>query len=118
MSKFASKHNSALERPFTFEIPEEFKYTDLKSMAAKYGIKSPFVIHAIYINKKGHFGDQPVLATDNELVNAPHHLMECVNDILADAESINLINRGHVGFKIYTYDNKYGTNYALEWVDL
>ena len=118
MSKFAKKHNAALVRLFTFEAPEHFEYKSLADIAAEKGLDAIHKINAIYINKKGKYGDQPVLATDSELVNAPHHLLESVLDILEDAESVATINNGHAGFKIYSYENKHGTNYALEWADI
>lgn len=118
MSSFAKKHNTSLERLFPFEIPEHFEHADLADLVEIYGISETFKVNAIYINKKGKFGDQPVLATDNELVNAPHHLLDNCLSVLEDAESIALINNGHVGFKIYGYENKYGQQFSLEWVDL
>jgi len=116
MGTFAKKHNAGV-RLFLFDIPEHFTYKDLKQMAAEYGLKAEHKVNAIYINKKGLYGDQPVIATNNELVNAPHHMTEQVKEILADAESVNLVNGGYVGFKLYTYENKHGTQYAIEWID-
>lgn len=117
MSSFAKKHSTENAR-FTFEIPETFAYTDLKALAEKNSIETIYQVNALYINKKGKFGDSPVIVTNNELVNAPSHLTPVVLEVLKDGESIGLINSGHVGFKIYTYANSYGLNYALEWVDL
>jgi len=113
---FATKHN-ANTRLFLFELPNHFTYYDLQALAAKYGLDAQHKVNAIYVNKKGKYGDQPVIATNNELVNAPHYMMDQVNDILSDAESVNLINGGYVGFKLYTYENKYGQQFAIEWLD-
>lgn len=113
---FAKKHNTT--RNFPFEIPEYFEHKDLADLAEEYGIDEVHKINAIYINKKGKFGDQPVFATDGELVNVPHHHLSVVNDILQDAESIAIINNGHAGFKLYTYENKFGTQFAVEFVDI
>lgn len=117
MTSFASKHASNA-RLFLFDIPEHFTYKDLAKVAQEYGIGYPFKLKAIYINRKGKFGPQPVLATENELVNAPHHMMDGVNDILADAESVNMINDGVVGFKLYTYENSFGQQFGVEWIDI
>lgn len=114
---FAAKHNSKMNL-FTFEVPDSFEFATLKQLFESKGEKAIHKVNLIYINKKGKFGHQPVIATDSELVNAPHHLLENVLEALEDAESVNLINNGHVGFKIYTYENEYGTNYGLEWVDI
>jgi hypothetical protein len=117
MSTFAKKHNAGV-RLFLFDIPEHYTYKDLKQLASEHGLKADYKVNAIYINKKGMYGDQPVIATNEALVNAPHHMVEQVREILSDAESVNLINGGYVGFKLYTYENKYGTQYAIEWLDI
>lgn len=118
MSKFAGKHNPGITKLFHFEIPKGFEYVDFATMARKYGIDNPFKVNAIYINIKGKYGDQPVIATDNELVNAPHHLTDNAREIMSDGESVAMINDGVVGFYLYEYENKYGTQYSLEWCDL
>lgn len=114
---FSKKHNSG-GKIFDFEIPKGFKYQDLKQMVANYGGEQVHVVNALYVNTKGLFGDAPVIATDNELVNAPQHLIDVVKQVREDAESISMINNGVVGFKIYPYENKFGLCYGLEWVDL
>lgn len=116
MSTFAKKHNAGV-RLFLFDIPEHFTYKDLKQLATEHGLKAEHKVNAIYINKKGLYGDQPVIATNEALVNAPHHMLDGVKEILSDDESVNLINGGYVGFKLYTYENKHGTQYAIEWID-
>jgi len=115
---FANKHNAENTKLFTFEIPENFKYQDLKGLVAQYGADSVYKVNALYINTKGKYGDAPVIATDNELVNAPAHLLDVVLQIMDDGESISTINNGYAGFKIYPYKNKYGLCYGLEWVDV
>ena len=112
-----AKHNAAVVN-FTFETPKTHTYKDLAVIAKEYGVEAYHRVRAIYINKKGKYGAQPVLATDNELVNAPHHMVDAVREILEDGESISMINNGVAGFKLYTYENQHGTQYSIEWVDL
>lgn len=114
---FANKYNSN-GRLFDYDAPDTHEYTDLAGLVKQYGINAIYTVNAIYVNKKGKFGDTPVIATDNELVNAPQHLMNTVHEIFNDPDSISMINRKQVGFKVYEYTNKYGINYGLEWVDL
>ena len=115
---FSKKHNTSGYK-FSFEIPENFEYYDLKQLAKKHKtLDKNYRINAIYINRKGQFGPQAVLATDNELVNAPLHMTETFTDILSDSDSIGMIEAGVAGFKIYTYENKYGKQAGLEFVDL
>lgn len=117
MSSFANKHNSKANL-FTFQLPESFEFKTLKELFTVNGEKQVYKVNLIYVNKKGKFGSQPVIATDSELVNFPSHMTPTIEDIFEDAESISLINNGHVGFKIYTYENDYGLNYGVEWVDI
>lgn len=113
---FAKKHNT--EKLFTFEIPEGFVHKDLRDLVEENGIEKEYKINAIYINKKGKFGPQPVFATDNELVNIPHHMVDVCKEILEDGESVATINNGHAGFKLYEYENNYGQQLSVEFVDI
>ena len=117
MSKFASKHN-VKPNPFTYVTPETHLYAKPVDLVAANGIDCIYNLNAIYVNKKGIYGDEPVLVTDNELVNASTTLMDSINDILDDSESINLILDRKVGFKFYTYENKFGEQFGVSWCDL
>lgn len=116
--KFTEKHGSA-GKLFTFEIPENFEYTNLRDLANKNGLETVYQVNALYINTKGKYGDAPVIATNCELVNAPQHLTDTVKDVLKDGESLALINNGKVGFNIYEYLHpQHGVCYGLSWLDL
>lgn len=117
MKKFTEKHGSD-GKLFTFDIPENFEYTDLRGLVNKNGLEAVYQVNALYINTKGKYGDAPVIATNNELVNAPQHLTAVVKDVLKDGESLSLINNGKVGFNIYEYENQHGVCYGLNWLDL
>ncbi len=117
MSTFTKKHGSG-GKLFKFEIPENFGYVNLKELVDRNGLEPVYKINAFYINKKGKFGDAPVIATDNELVNAPQHLLDTVLEVMEDQASRLMVDDGKVGFKVYAYKNSYGENYAVEWVDL
>lgn len=116
-NSFASKH-STTAKLFSFEVPDHFEFIDLAGLVELNGIEKVYPVNAIYMNKKGKYGEQPTIITDAAMVNAPHHLTRVCKDVLADSESIGLINRGYVGFKIYSYENNFGTHYSLEWVDV
>ena len=113
---FAAKHNTR-PNPFTFETPETHTFTKPATLAVTNGLDHVYHLRAIYVNKGGQFGDEPVFITDDEMVNAPTHMMEMVNGILDDGESINLVNDGEVYFKLYEYKNKFGTQHGITWVD-
>lgn len=113
---FAKSHNKDIEPQFEFIIPDSHDYANLEALFNE----NPDQVHtvrAIYINE-GKYGEQPIIATDHALVNAPAHLMRSVRGILATPKSIKAIDQGLAGFKVYTYENKYGTNYSLKWVDV
>lgn len=115
---FAKKHNTTGYK-FSFEIPNNFEYYDLQQLAKKYKtLDKEYRINAVYINRKGKFGHQAVIVTDNELVNAPLHMTDTFKEILADSDSIGIIESGGAGFKIYAYENAYGKQAGLEFADL
>lgn len=113
---FANKHNPR-PNPFTYVTPDSHRYTKPATLAATNGLDEVYKLNAIYVNKKGQYGDEPVFVTDNELVNAPSHMMDTVNEILDDSESVNLILDGQVYFKIYEYKNAKGKQHGITWVD-
>lgn len=115
---FANKHNSENTKLFTFEIPSNFEYCNLAELVKEHGLDKVHKVNALFINTKGKFGDAPTIVTDTALVNAPQHLTETVKEIMKDGESVSTINNGHAGFKVYTYKNQFGDQYALEWVDI
>lgn len=113
---FANKHNVRVN-PFTYTTPETHQYAKPADLVRVNGLDAIYSLNAIYVNKKGQYGDEPVLVTNNELVNAPSSMMETINGILNDSESIHLINDGEVRFKFYEYTNKYGKQYGVTWLD-
>ena len=113
---FANKHNVRVN-PFTYETPETHTYAKPADLVRVNGLDAIYSLNAIYVNKKGMYGDEPVLVTNNELVNAPSSMMETINGILNDSESIHLINDGEVRFKFYEYTNKYGKQHGVTWLD-
>lgn len=113
---FANKHN-AKANPFTFATPDSHEYMKPADLVAQNGVDSVYKLNAIYVNKKGQFGDEPVFITDNEIVNAPSHMMETVNNILNDDESVKMIVDGKVTFKFYEYRNKKGDQVGITFLD-
>jgi hypothetical protein len=56
----------------------------------------------------------------NEVIKTslPGHLTEVVERMRSNEEDVQAINDGLAGFTIYTYENKYGTCYSVNWVDM
>lgn len=115
---FAKRFNTPTAT-FTFEMDgKDLPYTDLRTLAEQNGMEAVYQVKMLYINKGGRFGDAPCIVTPHNIVNAPHHMLDTVKEILTDTPSVNLINDGYVGFKLYSYKNKFGQQYAVEWVDI
>lgn len=114
---FAKKHNTK-PSPFTFVTPENHPFVKPADLVQQNGIDQTYLLRAMYINKGGQFGDEPVLLTDDFILNAPSHMVEKVSDIIDDGESTQLVNNGEVAFKLYEYSNKYGIQYGVTWVDV
>lgn len=113
----ASKYNRGHGKKFTFEIPKEFTYSSLHDLYNNNGADFVYDIRAMYINKKSKFGESPVIATSNELVNFPKHLTDTVKEMLTDSEVIDAINNHVFGFQIYTYTDGANVYYSVNWVD-
>lgn len=115
---FASKYNHAA---VSFIIrTNNPSYTTLVDLFNQYGAEKVYPFFAIYINRKGQYGPQAVLALNETLlVNLPQHKTEECEDMLKDEETVRDINAGKCGFKIYQYRTKSGrTGYSVDWVDV
>ena len=115
---FASKYSHATPL-FNVRIKEP-AYTSLADLFAEYGKDHVFPIAAIYINTKGMYGPQAVIAiNESTLVNLPSHLLKVCKDMIGDPEAVTSINEGHAGFKIYQYTGKNGhCGFSVDWVDI
>ena len=114
---FAKKHN-VKPSPFTFKTPEGHPYVKPIELANQNGIGTVYTIRAMYVNKGGKFGDEPVIVTDDFILNAPHHLVDTVREIIDDDESTQLINSGKAAFKFYSYANDKGSQLGVTWCDV
>ena len=114
---FAKKFNTA-KAQFTFEPNENTPFVKPSELVQTNGIDTVYTLKGCYLNKKGLYGNEPVLITDTHLVNAPTHFAETVENVLKDANAVKLINAGKVGFKFYQYENRYGVQHGIQWVDL
>ena len=117
--KFAEKYNK-FNALFDIDI-KDFEFMEGHEFIAKYG-DNVVKIDGLYINKKGKYDDHPIaiIADEKALLDLPSHMTDIVNEILQDAESINLIKKGLVGVKAHEYvDKKYHKHcVGYEWCDL
>ena len=114
---FAKKFNT-VKPSFDFKPSDDAPYIKPSELVQLNGLDTTYPLRACYINKKGLYGNEPVLITDTHLINAPTHFAETVENILKDENAVKLINAGKVGFKFYQYENRYGTQHGVQWVDL
>ena len=116
---FADKYNK-VNTIFDIDI-KDFEFMDGYGFFEKYG-DNVVKIDGLYINKKGLFKDHPVAIIESEkiLLDLPSHMTDTVNEVLRDAESINLIKKGLVGIKAHEYvDSKYHKRcIGFDWCDL
>ena len=114
---FANKYNQ--ERLFDIDS-SGFEYHKLEDIFTDES--EVFQVCGLYINTKGKFNEKsPVAATNEYYVNLPNHLLDVVEQILADKQAIKAINEGHVGFTIYPYEKNAFPDqhfYSVRWVDI
>lgn len=120
MTSFASKYNSGSQ----FDVDTEgYSYVSLSWLHSKYP-NNVFRVYAMYINTKGNYDPQPTFVINRALVNIPAHCTTTVDMILHDAESVEAIKRGEVGFRVYTYQSKnpkakkQQVCYSIRYVDI
>lgn len=111
-----NKYNTGTGYDYQTPKSHEFKslkelYTDETDERTRYSVKSMF------INTKGKYGDNPVIVTDQELVNIPEHMLETVQQMNQDQDVINLVNNDGAFFEIYEYENKWGVNYSIRFIE-
>lgn len=113
---FAKNYNT--DKKFTHTPSENAPYVKPLQLLEKYGEKKVYPIRALYTSNKGKFGTSASIACDGFLVNAPSHLVETIEQMLNDESAINAINAGIAGFQLYPYENKFGKQAGLTWVDI
>lgn len=113
----ANKYNKV--NLFDFTIPKDFEYRSLHDLFNDNGKDCVYEVRALYINKKSKFGESPIVATNQYLVNLPKHMTDTVKEMMRDEEFVNAVNSGTIGFTIYTYETKNRAElcYSVNWVD-
>lgn len=115
MASFAKRFNKGAR--FNFDS-QGLGYRTLAELYSEDGPDVVHMLHAIYINTKGKFADNPVFGTDGALVNIPAHMTDVCREIITDEDAIDDINAGRVGFTVYQYESEkfnrvcYGVNFV------
>lgn len=115
---YFSKFNTEM----IFDLPEAIQGTYLKIREAqeKYGDEViPVIGFGVSLNKspRAVSPENAWLATEEEFINIPGFQIPKVKEMLEDRNAINLTKQGHLGARIVSYENMYGTQLKIEWVD-
>lgn len=104
----------------TFDVDiTDFEYCKL---AALYNADAPNTVYKLdgaWVSKSP-LGESPVFicAEIGKLVNMPMFMADSVKNILKNADAVDAIKGGKVGFKLYTYESHGKTCYGVKYVDL
>ena len=112
---FFDKYNGG--KRFVFEMKGEPVFKKLSELY-KENVNS-YPVRSIYINRKGKYGDNPVIVSDKFSVSLPTHLLNTVQDLLSQDVFYDMVNGGKVGFAVYEFESPtYGTKgYSINWVE-
>ena len=115
----ANKYNRSGNR-FTAEIPEDLPFMKLSELGETDTPGTLYIILSMWINTKGKYGEHPVVATSQGLVDFPNSMTETVKEMIKDDEVIDAVNNRKLGFTVRKYHtNKYNRDaYTADFVDL
>lgn len=115
---FAAKYNARI-----YDVDTTgFEFYKLEKILTEVDNGASGVIHMVngLFISPSPYGDQGVLICANlkALINLPIHMTSVVEKINNDAEAIEAINNGKVGFIIESYVSHEKTCYSVKFVDL
>lgn len=125
MANYFSRFN----KEFLFDLPEELlakpakeRYISIKDAVEKYGegVEIQLIGYGININKsKDAVSERSAwVATEEEMINVPEHQLPIIEDMMNDANAVKLARNGHFGAVIISYENRWGTNYKFNFVEI
>ena len=95
-----SKFNKA---ELLFKDNERFdEFKTLEELFTEYGKEKEYIVKGVY-SYKSAYGEGGFIKSDGVNISLPSHLLETINNIRADKESIDEINDGKVFITIYSY---------------
>lgn len=108
---FASKYN---KQSVYFDVDTEgFQFCKLKELK----LDTTYKLLGVF-TKDGKFGTYPIFIVDGWLVDGTPSMTDTVKLILSDSEAVADIKAGKVGIKVRTYENNFGKQFALDYVDI
>lgn len=108
---FASKYNKS---SFNFGVDtKDFKSCKVREL--KEGEVNTLL--GVFV-RDGKFGKTPNFIIDGWVVYGTESMLETVQEILADQEACEEIKAGKVGIRMRTYENSFGKQYTIDYVDI
>lgn len=97
----------------------DYEYIKLSDVANGSSPDEIHPINGLYVQSSA-LGDSPVVidVQAKKLVNMPKHLGETFREILNNAEAVQAIKDGKVGYTIYTYEAHARTCYSINFVNI
>lgn len=98
---------------------KDYKFIKLGEVFSNSSADEIHPINGLYVHGS-KLGDSPVVidVQAKKLINMPSHLAETFREILANADAVQAIKDGKVGYTIYTYESHAKTCYGINFVDL
>ena len=109
---------------FNYKMEGEPNFVSLAELFGIIGEKGVAKLLMFYKNTKGKFGDAYVAIAEYKgavyNVNLPKHMNHTMEEIYNDDESVDAINEGTAGIKVYTYhSNTYNKDcFGCEFADI
>lgn len=111
---------------YNYKMPEGAEFMSLETLFKEYDENAIFPVYGFFVNRKGMYGDNPVALSNGFFISLPEHLLNDVQEIMADHEATEQINGGGLGLQIRPYETEVrGKNgkvtkrvcYSVTWVD-
>lgn len=97
-----------------FDVDTEgFQFCKIKELK----LDTDYKLLGVFL-KDGKFGTYPIYIVDGWLVDGTPSMAETVKLILADPEAVADIKNGKAGIRVRTYDNQFGKQFAIDYVDM
>ena len=58
------------------------------------------------------------VATEDYQINVPEHQLPIIEKMMNDRNAVKLCKEGHMGIKLVEYQNNWGKQYKMEFVDM
>lgn len=91
---------------FTFNS-DELEFANLADIITEKKGNFKAVVRGCFVYDAKH-GKRPAIITDKVIINVPNHLVKTVEQILANDDMIDAINRGECVIESYQYKDKDG----------